>query len=149
MWKNAVSSLLIVICFSMSMGVVDAIFFADASSGTVRGGTSKQLLVPLNQYVSAKPLFQYGNTGVLVTVTGKGLSDTFVINDNVYGEGIIQHNAGVTCSGGDTYKPPNPIDTGVWISNTTSEFMFSGPFGACITSGDQTPTLTVLLTLWD
>lgn len=152
MWKDVVSYLLVVLCFSMTVGVVDAIFFANAGSGTVRGGPSKQFRVPLNQYVSAKSLFQQGNSAVFVTTTGQGLSDEFVINDNVYGQGIIQHNAGVVCVNGNppnTFMPNNPIDSGVWISNTTSEFMFSGPFGGCTIFGGPDPLLIVLFALWD
>lgn len=150
MRKHVLSSLVALLYVVTIIGVADAVFFANTITGTVRGGPSKRLNAPIGQYVSAKPLFQAGNSAVFVTISGKGLSDEFTINDNVLNQGIIQHNAGISCVYGSPSHasvPDNPVDTGVWISNTTTEFMFNG-MGHCTIGDGPTPGLVVLFTLW-
>ncbi len=131
------SLFLVALCASF----VAATFYSAPPPGCrISAGDGQYTSISLNSYQTLK---WKGNSHAFLQFSGKGLSDYMDISDNVAYVGVQSTSGGVACK---EYSPQRDLSGGVWVSNTTFQFMVN-PSGGCRTSGG-TPSYIANFFAW-
>ncbi len=128
------------LCLFLLVACAMATMFVSPPSGClIEGGDMNHFGFTVNEWSSIR---WYGNSYAFVQFSGEGLSDVITISDNVNGR-VTKYQTGIQCK---EYSPSPNIQTGVWISNTTTEFLIQ-PTGFCKTHGNP-PAYYMPLFAW-